>query len=85
MQLMGPDLSRTSTDTHDADLKNAICELENEFSSLNDKYKGLLHGMDEGSGDNVARTRDLVTVIEKMHDKGDKLRALKSPTYRGSP
>ena len=60
----------------DEDLKDAIAELELEFGSLNDKYQSLLTGI---HGDEGGDTRDLVNVIEKMHNKGDKLRALRSP------
>lgn len=63
-------------DSKDEDLKDAIAELEQEFGSLNDKYQSLLTGI---HGDEGGDTRDLVDVIEKMHIKGDKLRALRSP------
>jgi hypothetical protein len=63
----------------DEDLKDAIAELESEFGSLNNKYQSLLTGMTSGEGDSTQHTRDLVSVIESMHIKGDKLRALRSP------
>jgi chromosome segregation ATPase len=63
-------------DSKDEDLKDAIAELEQEFGSLNDKYQSLLTGI---HGDEGGNTRDLVDVIEKMHNKGDTLRALRSP------
>lgn len=61
------------------ELKGLINSLEEEFESLNEQYQRILHH----SGDKNKRTEDtsqeLVTVIQRLHKKGEQLRALKSP------
>jgi len=64
----------------DDELTEVISNLEDEFASLTSQYQGLLNGVNSGDDDDpVKSTRDLVDVIQQMHIKGDKLRALRSP------
>ncbi len=58
------------------ELKDVIQSLEHEFDSLNDQYRRLLSsGVSEGR----TTSEELVSVINKLHKKGEQLRALKSP------
>jgi hypothetical protein len=68
-----------------AEYQDVISSLEKEFDELNEQYQRLL----SSSGDSksavknaeVSRSRsdELVNVIQKLHTKGEQLRALKSP------
>jgi hypothetical protein len=63
------------------DLSGVIASLEDEFSGLSLQYQQLLAG-GGGRGRGEAgedRNRELVSVIQRLHKKGEQLRALKSP------
>ena len=65
-----------------ADLRTVIMSLEEEFDALNEQYHRLLDSV-KSEGDPVLEARraeELVTVIKKLHRKGEQLRSLKSPT-----
>ena len=55
-------------------LQDMISTLESEFSSLNQQYKSLLNSVDTAE---ETSTEDLVSVIQAMQRKGQRLRALK--------
>jgi uncharacterized protein (UPF0335 family) len=69
------------------DLQSMIASLENEFDSLNGKYRALLSSVapvgQAGGAQAVLSNKDtaqsLVSVLRQMHQKGEQLRALKSP------
>jgi hypothetical protein len=63
--------------------QDVISSLENEFDELNDQYRRLLNSASRAPASHAAaevfRSDDLVEVIEKLHRKGEQLRAIKSP------
>jgi hypothetical protein len=62
-------------------LQQVIASLEEEFSQLNEHYRGLLSSVKTQSASSESRqAEELVAVIQKLHKKGEQLRALKSPT-----
>jgi hypothetical protein len=66
------------------DYKAEILSLEQEFDELNDQYRRLLSSTAQPSSSRqqaaVADSSDqLVDVIQQLHKKGERLRALKSP------
>jgi hypothetical protein len=64
-----------------AELQGVISSLEDEFNSLNAQYQQLLSAADNVGGHGTeSQSRELVSVIQKLHKKGEQLRALKSPT-----
>lgn len=71
------------------DLRAMINSLEDEFSDLNRQYRRLLSNVSAASSDVPeslneqsidARAQEIVKVIQKLHEKGEQLRVLKSPT-----
>lgn len=71
------------------DLRAMINTLEDEFSDLNRQYRRLLSNVSAASTDVPeslneqsidARAQEIVKVIQKLHEKGEQLRVLKSPT-----
>lgn len=68
-----------------SDLKGVIQSLEEEFEALNRQYQLLLQpklGLSSGLGQEE-RSRELVSVIQRLHKKGEQLRALKSSPQKG--
>ena len=65
-----------------AELQGVISSLEDEFNSLNAQYQELLTSSNSivGGHGSESQSRELVSVIQKLHKKGEQLRALKSPT-----
>jgi hypothetical protein len=63
------------------DLNAVITSLENEFDSLNLQYRQLLSTVQSDSPSEAVQTQaeQIVEVIQKLHKKGEQLRALKSP------
>jgi len=73
------------------DLQGMIDSLEEEFSDLNRQYKNLLSEVSASSSNTGAaasggggesidqRAQEIVRVIQKLHEKGEQLRVLKSP------
>lgn len=63
------------------DIQDVISSLEDEFDSLNQQYRNLLGSVqsEDTSNDTTARAEELISVIQKLHKKGEQLRALKSP------
>lgn len=71
------------------DLKEMISSLEEEFNDLNRQYRRLLSNVSASSTEVPAslseqsiddRAQEIVKVIQKLHEKGEQLRVLKSPT-----
>lgn len=64
-----------------SDIEDVILSLEEEFSTLNDQYRSLLSSAQalSPSSAEIKQGDDLVAVIQKLHRKGEQLRALKSP------
>jgi hypothetical protein len=66
------------------ELQSLISSLEEEFEGLNDQYQRILQHSGDKSKGNGKRPEDtsqeLVSVIQRLHKKGEQLRALKSPT-----
>lgn len=77
-----------SSSSHE--LHSMIGTLEDEFNDLNRQYRRLLSNVSAGSGSEVpeslseqsidTRAQEIVQVIQKLHEKGEQLRVLKSPT-----
>lgn len=77
------------------DLQAMIDSLENEFNDLNRQYKNLLNEVSASSSTGMSsssaaaggggeesidqRAQEIVRVIQKLHEKGEQLRVLKSP------
>lgn len=69
--------------TQNGDLQGVITSLEEEFVQLNDQYRSLLSTVQTQSPSvESSQAEDLVAVIQKLHKKGEQLRALKSPPRR---
>jgi hypothetical protein len=71
------------------ELKDMISSLEEEFNDLNRQYRRLLSNVSASSTEVPeslseqsidARAQEIVKVIQKLHEKGEQLRVLKSPT-----
>ena len=63
-------------------LQGVIYSLEEEFTALNDQYRSLLSsikGNSPGSSLEIMKEEELVSIIQKLHKKGEQLRSLKSP------
>lgn len=73
-----------ANNTTSSDLKAVIASLEEEFEALNIQYHTILSSSSEarrGGQDKGGDTSEqLVSVIQKLHRKGEQLRALKSPS-----
>lgn len=63
-----------------SELQGVIQSLEEEFEMLNTQYQQLLHPKKLGTPPYGPedRSRELVSVIQRLHKKGEQLRALKS-------
>jgi len=62
------------------ELQEIISSLEDEFDSLNNQYRRLLSSVQTTSSDlESSQAEELVSVIQKLHKKGEILRSLKSP------
>lgn len=62
------------------DLQGVITSLEDEFSVLNEQYRHLLLSVQVQSPSvETLHAEELVSVIQRLHKKGEQLRALKSP------
>jgi hypothetical protein len=58
-----------------------IASLEDEFSVLNEQYRHLLLSVQVKSPSaETLHAEELVSVIQRLHKKGEQLRALKSPS-----
>ena len=68
--------------TQNGDLQVVINSLEEEFEVLNDQYHNLLTSVQSQSSSEATHAEGLVAVIQKLHKKGEQLRALKSPPRR---
>lgn len=68
-----------------SELKGVIQSLEEEFESLNRQYQLLLQPKMGPTSDlgQEERSRQLVSVIQKLHKKGEQLRALKTSPQKG--
>jgi hypothetical protein len=71
------------------ELNEMIADLEAEFDSLNSQYRQLLNNVNASSSVVPTSTspeyiqnqaEEIVTVIQKLHEKGEQLRRLKSPS-----
>jgi hypothetical protein len=71
-----------------SDLQQMISSLEDEFDSLNKQYRSLLSSVQASSSvvppstspeAIQAQAEEIVSVIQKLHQKGEQLRVLKSP------
>lgn len=74
--------------TNKSDLQQMITSLEDEFDSLNKQYRSLLSSVQASSSvvppstspeAIQAQAEEIVSVIQKLHHKGEQLRVLKSP------
>lgn len=85
--------SVSSTSSNAKDLQAVISSLEEEFDSLNRQYRRLLTNVQASNSVSSSNEHDLLTsegiqaqaeeivnVIQKLHNKGEQLRMLKSPT-----
>lgn len=64
----------------DTDLNDVISSLEEEFEALNLQYRRLLGTVQRSDvAADSSRAEELINVIQKLHKKGEQLRALKSP------
>ena len=70
----------TSPGLSQPELKGLIKSLEEEFEGLNDQYQRLLNRTHDSSKSSADTSQELVSVIQRLHKKGEQLRALKSPT-----
>ena len=72
--------SKPSTAPANDELQEIISSLEDEFDSLNNQYRRLLSSVQTTSSDmESSQAEELVSVIQKLHKKGEILRSLKSP------
>jgi hypothetical protein len=87
--------SSSSSAAAKEEMNDMICQLEDEFNSLNLQYRNLLSNV-TASGNNSSNSNlssenlstnnfqnqaeEIVNVIQKLHEKGEQLRLLKSPT-----
>jgi hypothetical protein len=62
------------------ELKGLIKSLEEEFESLNDQYQRILQHSGDKNRSSTDTSQELVSVIQRLHKKGEQLRALQSPT-----
>lgn len=70
------------------ELQAVIASLEEEFESLNSQYRRLLNSAQQQGSDSSSSSSsnlihsqadEIVSVIQKLHQKGEQLRALKNP------
>ena len=72
--------TKTTTAPANDELQEIISSLEDEFDSLNNQYRRLLSSVQTTSPDmESSQAEELVSVIQKLHKKGEILRSLKSP------
>jgi chromosome segregation ATPase len=72
--------TKQSTAPANDELQEIISSLEDEFDSLNSQYRRLLSSVQTTSSDmESSQAEELVSVIQKLHKKGEILRSLKSP------
>lgn len=68
---------------NNSDLQRLIVSLEEEFDLLNSDYRHLLGSVQaQSSSADSSLADELVIVIQKLHKKGEQLRALKSTSRR---
>jgi hypothetical protein len=71
-----------------SELQGVIRSLEEEFEVLNRQYQQLLQPKKLGTAGSAYgpedRSRELVSVIQRLHKKGEQLRALKSSPQKGT-
>lgn len=72
--------AHSSPSLNQPELKALIHSLEEEFEGLNDQYQRILHNSNGKSKNSEDTSQELVSVIQRLHKKGEQLRALKSPT-----
>lgn len=67
------------------DLQHVIQSLEEEFEGLSQEYNRLLNGNNNSNNiiNGEDKSRELVSVIQRLHKKGEQLRALKSSPIKG--
>ena len=66
------------------EVDDVILSLEEEFSDLNDQYRSMISSAHAQSTPHLEtkQTDDFVSVIKKLHRKGEQLRALKTTPRR---
>lgn len=70
-----------STPNRPTGLEGLITTLEEEFTVLNGQYRSLLSTIKaESPSKEIQKEQELVSIIQKLHKKGEQLRSLKSPT-----
>lgn len=70
-----------NTPNRPSGLQGVISTLEEEFITLNDQYRYLLSTIKAQSpSQEIEKEEELVSIIQKLHKKGEQLRSLKSPT-----
>ena len=73
----------TTRHGQNSDIEGLITSLEEEFNMLNVDYRHLLElAQAQPSTTESSLADDLVAVIQKLHKKGEQLRALKAPNRR---
>mmetsp|Transcript_9580 Transcript_9580/g.15922 ORF Transcript_9580/g.15922 Transcript_9580/m.15922 type:complete len:527 (+) Transcript_9580:72-1652(+) len=75
-----PSPGMASPGLNQPELKTLIHSLEEEFESLNDQYQRILQSSNDKNKKSEDTSQELVSVIQRLHKKGEQLRALKSPT-----
>lgn len=71
-------LDSTSSSLNQSELQALINSLEEEFEGLNAQYQRILSLSNEKKSEESSQ--ELVSVIQRLHKKGEQLRALKSPS-----
>lgn len=86
LQFISPPTAAAMSST--AGIQEMISSLEEEFDALNQQYRRLLSTVSASSMDAPDtiteesmenRAKEIVEVIQKLHEKGEQLRILKSP------
>jgi hypothetical protein len=72
-------LSSPSPGLNQPELRALINSLEEEFEGLNAQYQRILTLSNGKKSEDTSQ--ELVSVIQRLHKKGEQLRALKSPTH----
>jgi hypothetical protein len=62
------------------DMAKTITTLESEFDDLNRQYRAILGTVQSSDvADETERAEELINIIQKLHKKGEQLRAMRSP------
>ena len=66
---------------HKGDLRGVISSLEEEFTMLNGQYRRLLAAVQAQSPSvDSSQAEELVKIIQQLHQKGEQLRTLRTPS-----